>query len=487
MPDFKFVGAAYTAPSIYQSDQECINYYPEVDPMKNPGMPQMNMAAQRGTIALYPTPGLVEELQLPNVGPIRAMHPLPGSTAIITVCGSSVYLINAGFNATYIGELFSSTGYCGISDNVLSAMIVDVNSRYSLDLATNTLTMIPYSDGPFIGGSCVDVVDNFLVYARPNSQQWAATDALSTTTQALSFASKFGSSDNLVGLIVDHRQVYLLGEFTSEVWVDVGTFPFPFEIIPGSSMQHGCAAVRSISRLGNSFALLSKDTRGQAIVCVMNGYSMERISTHAIENSMVGVSISDASAFTYQMEGHEFYVLTVPSIDLTWVFDAATGLWHKWLYWDAAKGFTRHRGNCCAVMNDQIVIGDYENGKIYSLSQTAETDAGTPVVRVRRAPHLTTDFQRQYFSELQIQFEPGVGLSTGQGSNPQAMLRWSDDGGSTWSSEHWVTIGAQGQFKNRAIWRRLGSARDRIFEVTVSDPVNCSIISANLKATAGAN
>ena len=107
--------------------------------------------------------------------------------------------------------------------------------------------------------------------------------------------------------------------------------------------------------------------------------------------------------------------------------------------------------------------------------------------RVRRAPHLTTDLQRQYFESFQIQFQPGVGLNNGQGQDPQAMLRWSNDGGSTWSREYWVTIGQQGKYKNRAIWRRLGWARDRIFEVSMTDPVKAVIVSANLKGEGGEN
>jgi hypothetical protein len=67
------------------------------------------------------------------------------------------------------------------------------------------------------------------------------------------------------------------------------------------------------------------------------------------------------------------------------------------------------------------------------------------------------------------------------------MLRWSNDGGSTWSNEYWTSIGRIGRYLNRAIWRRLGMSRDRIFEVTVSDPVKCVIVSANLKATQGEN
>jgi hypothetical protein len=67
------------------------------------------------------------------------------------------------------------------------------------------------------------------------------------------------------------------------------------------------------------------------------------------------------------------------------------------------------------------------------------------------------------------------------------MLRWSNDGGSTWSNEHWVSVGQQGKYKNRAIWRRLGQARDRVFEVVVTDPVKMVIVSANLKASGAEN
>jgi len=104
--------------------------------------------------------------------------------------------------------------------------------------------------------------------------------------------------------------------------------------------------------------------------------------------------------------------------------------------------------------------------------------------------------QRQYFDELQLQFQPGVGLEgittpplnqETIGANPQAMLRWSSDGGSTWSNEHWAEIGKVGKYKNRIIWRRLGWARDRIYEVVVTDPINAVIVSANLKASAGEN
>jgi len=620
MPDFGFVGPSYEAPSIYQDAQECINYFPEIDPLKQPG--------DRGVVALYPTPGLTSQVVLQTAQEVRGMRTVSGGAQLVAVGGPYLYALTSNLVPTIVGVLNSSTGSVGITDNGLNVYIVDGTYRYTWrisspasavftgsisgttltvtamtsgtiaisqalfglsisaetvitalgtgtggvgtytvnnsqtissetmnsatvgavvtgSMATTTLTVtavtsgtlyvgqtvrgagvttntiitalgtgtggtgtytinnsqtfssgtlyglnytiIPSTDGAFTGANVVDIVDNYFVYNRPSTQQWAASGLLSPITAALSFASKDGAPDNLVSLIVDHREVYLLGENSSEVWVDTGSVPFAFQRIPGTSTQHGIAAVFSMARVGNSFAYVSKNIRGQAEIVMMNGYVPSRISTHAVENTLTGQTISDAVAWTYQLEGHEVYVVSFPTIDITWAYDATTTMWHKWLYNDNNNVYHRCRGNCAALFQGNVLVGDYANGIIYKLDRNNYTDNGQPIKRLRRAPHIVTDLQRQYFDELQIQFQPGVGLSTGQGNDPQAMLRWSDDGGSTWSSEHWATIGLTGAYKNRAIWRRLGQTRDRVFEVTVTDPIKAVIISANLKASQGEN
>jgi hypothetical protein len=623
MPDFGFVGAAYEAPSIYQDAQECINFFPEIDPTKPQG--------DRGIMALYPTPGLETVVILPNQEEVRGIRTLSGGTQVVTVCGDFVYVMEDDYTPKMIGQMNTATGLVGIVDNGVNVYIVDEAYRYcwfisnpssaiftgsissttltvtsvlsgtiavgqaifGQGMAQNTVitalgtgsggvgtytvsdsqtvtsttinstaapaivtgaisgttltvsavtsgtlkigqtiegtgvtdgtiitafgtgsggagtytvsasqtvssttiyalnwTVLPANDGPFEGGGTVDITDNYFVYNKPDSQLWAASDLLSPITDPLSFASKDGSPDDLVSIIVDRREVYLLGEMSSEVWINSGAVPFPFTRIPGTSTQQGIAAQYSMSRMGNSFAYVSKNNRGEAMIVRMNGYFPERISTHAVETTLVNQNVSNAIAWTYQLEGHEVYVVTFPSIGtngLTWAYDNTTGLWHKWLYRNNQNEYERHRGNCCAFFNQQVLVGDYENGKIYQLSRNYYTDDGQPIRRIRRAPHITTDLQRQYFHELQIQFQPGVGLSTGQGDDPQAMLRWSNDGGSTWSNEYWTTIGKQGKYLNRAIWRRLGFSRDKVFEVSISDPVKAVIISANLKAEAGEN
>jgi len=621
--DFGFVGAAYEAPSIYQDAQECINFYPEIDPTKAQG--------ERGIIALYPTPGLQTVAIMPNQEEVRGIRTLSGGEQVVVVCGDFVYVMESDYTPKMIGQMNSNSGLVGIVDNGVNVYIVDGTYRYTWfisnpssaiftgSISTTTLTVdsmlsgtiavgqaifgegiaqntvitalgtgtggagtytvsdsqtvattqinsvaapaiftgditgttldvtavssgtlqigqtleganvtdgtiitafgtgtggtgtytvspsqtaasatiyalnwtvLPNTDGAFEGGGTVDITDNYFIYNKPGSQLWAASDLLSPITDPLSFASKDGSPDDLVALIVDRREVYLLGEMSSEVWIDSGAVPFPFTRIPGTSTQQGIAAQWSCARMGNSFAYVSKNNRGEAMIVRMNGYFPERISTHAVETTLVNQNVSDALAWTYQLEGHEVYVVTFPSIGengLTWAFDNTTGLWHKWLYRNNQNQFERHRGNCCAFFNQQVLVGDYENGKIYQVAREFYTDDGQPIRRIRRAPHITSDLQRQYFHELQIQFQPGVGLSSGQGQDPQAMLRWSNDGGSTWSNEYWTSIGKQGKYQNRAIWRRLGWSRDKVFEVSVSDPVKAVIISANLKAEAGEN
>jgi hypothetical protein len=623
MPDFGFVGAAYEAPSITQDAQECINFYPEIDPTKAQG--------ERGIVALYPTPGLETVAIFPNQEEVRGLRTLSGGQQVVAVCGDFVYVLESNLTPVIVGQLNTATGQVGIVDNGVNVYIVDDSYRYTWfisapssaiftgSISSTTLTVtsvqsgtiaigqaifgqgvaqnsvitalgtgtggvgtytvsdsqtvastainsvaspaivtgaisgttltvsavtsgtlkigqtiegsgvtdgtiitafgtgsggagtytvsasqtvssttiyalnwtvLPSTDGAFEGGGTVDISDNYFVYNKPQSQLWAASDLLSPITDPLSFASKDGSPDDLVAIIVDRREVYLLGEMSSEAWLDVGSVPFPFQRIQGSSTQQGIAAAYSCARVGNSFAYVSKNNRGEATIVQMNGYIPQRISTHAVETTLVGQDVSDAIAWTYQLEGHETYVVTFPSIGtngLTWAYDITTGLWHKWLYTNNQNEYERHRGNCCCFFNQQVLLGDYENGKLYRLSLSQYTDDGQLIRRVRRCPHITTDLQRQYFAELQIQFQPGVGLPVGQGQDPQAMLRWSDDGGFTWSNENWVTIGKQGQYFTRAMWRRLGFARDRIFEVVVTDPIKAVIVSANLKAEAGDN
>lgn len=479
--DFSFVGGAYEAPSLIQDAQELINWYPEIDPTKPEG--------ERGVIALYPTPGLPSALVCPQAGvPVRGFRVIPGGSLLLAVCGNTLYSITTNYVATAVGTLQPNTGMgrVYITDNGVAAYLTDGSNRYTYTWGTNTFALVATTDGAFTGGNVCDITDNFIIYNRPNSNQFGCTNVGDIISGATNVGSKIGAPDNIVSLIAWNRYISLLGEKTSETWQDVGTFPFPFAIIPGASMQHGCAAQDSVARFGETIAFLARDDRGRNVVVQMVGFAPKRISTHAVENAISKYSTtSDAIGMSYQQGGHEFYLLTFPIADVTWCYDLATQLWHKRAWRDPNNILHRHRANCIATFNGQVIVGDWENGNIYAFSQTTYTDNGVAIPCIRRCPHLTQDLRWQFFHQLQIQFQPGVGLQSGQGSDPVALLRWSDDGGSTYGNVHTANIGKVGAYKNRCQWQRLGSARDRIFEVTVTDPVYRVIVSANLNASPG--
>lgn len=484
MPEMGFVGASYVARSIYQDDQECINWYPETDPTKlsrDPASPH-----QRGVTALYPTPGLTVKTTLAANELGRGTYTRSDGGVMYAVSGYKLYSIDSSFTASEIATLNSNSGPVSMTDNGTSLYLCDGTTRYYYTWATATFAVA--NDGAFTGASRVDIVDTYCIYNRPGTNQWGCTDAGDVVSSALNFASKDSAPDPIVSLIVNKRDIFLLGLRVSEVWINVGAFPFPFQRIPGTSMQHGVASSASVSRLGDSFAFLAIDDRGKAVAVQMNGYSPVRISTHATEYAWSQYStVSDAVAYTYQREGHEFYVLSFPSADVTWVYDLATTLWHKWLWRDSSNVLHRHRGAFGCFFQGLNITQDWANGTIYELDTDVYTDAGDTILRRRRCPHITSDLNRVFHHSLQIQFQPGVGLQSGQGSNPKCILRWSNDGGSTWGNDHLLTIGMAGQYKHRAIKRALGEARDRIYEVDVTDPINAVIVSSELKVSPGAN
>jgi hypothetical protein len=479
----EFVGPAYKTQSLYAGDQLAINLYPEKVDFE-----------EKTKINYYSTPGCgVAFATLAAGSEVRGCWVLPGGQSSLWVCGSGVYLVTITGAVTSVGTVNSSAGQVRMRDNTIAVELTDGDQQWTYTIASGAFAQNAAANALFTSKT-IEYADGFFVTFNVNSQVFYMSDVNNTTYSLPYFASKSGDSDNVVGGVFFDRQLFLIGERTTELWYDVGGATLPYNRIEGAFLQYGCAAPYTIAVLKTGVIWLTRDARGFAEVWRTEGFTPERVSTHAMEYVWQSyTSVTDALAWTYQHNGHEFYVLTFPSANLgygaTWVYDTTTGLWHQRGWWDAANSrFHRARLNCVCVMGSLVLVGDYANGNIYQLSDSVYTEAGgTPLVRVRRAPHVQSDHVQLFFERLQVEFEPGVGLSSGQGSNPQAMLKWSDDGGSSWSSEHWTSIGVQGNYLNRALWVSLGSARDRIFEVRVSDPVKCNIINATLEVSEGAH
>ncbi len=502
------LGSSYVARSVNAADNRMVNLFPEVIPEggKEPGF--LNRA-----------PGL-NFLQTIGTGPIRGLwaHQTNGSDFYV-VSGTEVYQLT-GLTSTpvKIGNV-AAGGPVSIADNGTQIFFACNGPSYIFNEATHTFKQI--TDPDFPGAVTVAYLDGYFVFNEPNSQRVWVTQLLDgTSIDPLDFASAEGSPDGLVAINVDHREAWLFGSDSVEVWYDAGLADFPLTRIQGAFNEIGCVAAFSVAKLDNSLFWLGTDARGQGIVYKANGYTGQRVSTHAIEYAIAQYgNISDAIAYTYQQEGHGFYVLTFPSANATWVYDAATQAWHERA--GLVNGqFTRHRSNCQCNFEGNTVVGDFENGNIYTLDLDVYADNGQPQKWLRSWRALPTgqnNLNRSAHHSLQLDAETGVGLNglttgeniylTTESGNPlitengefilsavgavpvpapQAMLRWSDDGGHTWSNEHWTSMGRIGEYGHRTIWRRLGMTlklRDRVYEVSGTDPVKLAIMGAELHAS----
>lgn len=333
--------------------------------------------------------------------------------------------------------------------------------------------------------SHIAFIDGWLIINRVGSQRFATSAPVPYTMifDPLFFALKDSQSDNLQGLQELNRELWLIGERASEIWFNAGGANFAFQRIPGAAPPIGTSAPQSITKVGDSLAWLGRTSEGENIVIQTQQYSWKRMSQHGVEHQISGYPlISDAFAFAYEEEGHLFYMLTFPTADKTWCWDS-NSTWHERAKFNVATGtFHRHRSNCFMNLQNLRLVGDYETGKVHQMSRKFFTDAGEPIVAVRRCPHLWSaeDRKKVFSSVIQIDFAPGVGLQNGQGSVPRLMLKWSNDAGATFTVEYFVNVGAVGKTKNRAIKRRLGSYFDRVYEVQYSEPTNRDIVGATI-------
>ena len=530
------LGSSYVARSINAADARMVNLFPEVVPEGGQMPAFLNRA-----------PGLKLQ-QAVGTGPIRGLwaHQTQGADFFV-VSGNEVYKLSSLTGTPVLLGSVTGTGPVSIADNGNQIIFACNPDAFVYTESTNTFVQV--TDPDFPGAVTVGYLDGYFVFNPPNSQRLYVSSLLDgTQIDPLDFVSAEGSPDGIVGLIVDHREVWVFGTDSAEVWYNAGTADFPLARIQGAFNEIGCVAPYSIAKVDNGVFWLGADARGQGIVYRANGYVGQRVSTHAVEWQIQQYSnMSDAVAYTYQQDGHAFYVLNFPSGNTTWVLDVATGAWHERAYFNEGV-FSRHRGNNQCNFLGNIVIGDHLNANIYTFDLTTYADNGTPQKWLRSWRALPTgqnNLKRTAQHNLQIMFESGVGLSgldpadpffgllltessnaplpqnevtldldftdqtyaaftassvgdflitesgdyievtplTVQGANPQAMLRWSDDGGHTWSNEHWTSIGRIGGYGQRAIWRRLGMTmklRDRVYEVSGTDPVKLVIIDAEL-------
>lgn len=468
--ELQLIGAASRARSVNVQPDYRMNLHVEI--------------ADNRVMSMYPRHGLQTWVNFGGSGGIRGQITAGGYDWV--VAGNTLYRVAASGTYTSIGAVGGS-GAVAMAENGTQIMIGCGSSLgYVVTIAAATIAQI--TDPDFVGADWVWFLDGFFLFGLTGSSQFYGTALYDATSiDALDFASAEGAPDSIVVGIVDHRELLLFGEGSTEGWRNTGANGFPWERMDGAFMEHGCAARLSAVKIDNSVFFVGQDDKGRGMVWRIDGYSPVRISTHAVETAIAGYSdISDAYAWSFQDAGHTYYVLTFPSANATWCYDCANQTWSPYGWRNPVTATQdRHRGANHVLFGGHHVVGDHSLPILYRMRADMFADAGEPISQIYRFPYPRSENKRVFIERTELVCETGIGLVIGQGSDPQAMLRISRDGGHTWGNERLVSLGEIGQYSKRAYWNRCGQGRQLVGEITVTDPVATAWIGISVQIEEG--
>lgn len=448
-----FVGPSYNLPAWPADVQRTIGMIPV--PLE-PGN-------GKSLWAFRDAPGLVEFADLGQ--PIRGLY--RAADRVFAVAGSVLYeILETGVTVSR-GSLSSSADAVGMSANSVQLAVSDGALLYALTLADNTLESVA-----FPGGAKIEYLNQRILFVHRDSQRFGWTGLVDAQTiGALSFASAESSPDKLTGLAVNNLEVFLFGTETGEPWQNT-TSASIFERNDGGVFQVGAVAEFSIQKLDTSLVWLASSVQGQGAVFMLLGYSPRRISTQLVEQRLAGLDLSQAYAFTYEADRSLFYVLQVPGLDSTLVYDAFSGQWHEMV--ELVNGeYTRWRANSHVFAFGYNLVGD-SAGKVYRLDNDTHTNAGDPLVRDRIMPTLATPGRKRVHPNRFV-------LDCERGTGGQAAFRYSIDGGRTWSGWKAKSLGAIGDYGKLVQWKRLNAGRDIVVQVRCTDDVPFNPVSGGLE------
>lgn len=481
-----FVGQSYTLRNTSYDRQRTLNMYPEVNETQQ---------GKAGEIAqLTSTPGLTQLISSAGAGG-RCLY-VAGDNKLYYATSAALYRIDgnytsSGWTKTLLTN-YTTTGPVFMTDNGTHLFLVSDGGGITYDLNTTAVAVISG-----VSPSACTFLDGYVVMTDKDTNQFYWTDLYSTTVDPLNFATAEANTDRLLHVLNNNEDLWLFGEKTIELWYNAAgissssnvTFARRTNVL----IETGLAAIGSVCKLNmNRLVFMSQDDRGGPVVTMTDGYTPKRISTFAVEQALNAATagtggIASSTAYVYTQDGHTFYCLNVPGLTSTWVYDVTTSeqlgvpTWHERQTTGARNLAEGH-----AFFKNKHIVSDYSTGAVYFIDQDNYTDNGATITRQRVCPHMVEDFKRIFYNWVQLD------MLVAQGSvsypNPTVTLEYSNDGGNTWNTPTTRGTGKAGvgqSYNTRVIFNRLGQGRDRVFRVTMTDPVFWAISGASYEAVKG--
>jgi len=464
MARYPLFGTGLKGKSANATAQSRVNFYLEQRP-----------ESDKTPMVAYNTPGKVFVVSFGDT-PVRGIRAV--GDLYYVVHRGTLYSVNNAAIKTVLGVLLTASGRVSMQDNGNILQIVDGQYGYTYNISTGVYAQV--TDPDFVPGFTNSWLQGYFIKDRrgsTNKIEWGRFDISTdgSTYDALDFANAESNPDYIVATFVDHGEAIFFGGETTEFWTNSGTPDFPLAYQGSATIEWGLAARWSVTKFKDSIMFLARNRMGQVQVVQLNAYTPQIVS--GVDLGYIinrYAAVEDATAFSYMLNEHPMYQINFPTANASWLYDGSTGAWSE-----IKSSGNRDRAEIGALYLNNYLITDYQNGNIYKLDGDTYSENGTEIQRSITTRHVAGE---EYIGigRIILDIEPGVGLISGQGSNPQVMLEVSKDGGHTWGQQLWRSFGKIGEYKARAYWNRIGSSRDHVYRFSFSDPVRIVVLGAYL-------
>lgn len=466
-----FATNAYQNDSLPVSAQQCVNAYAEREPPDT-----------KTPVAVFGTPGITEFVEV-GLGPIRGFCEHVG--VLYAVSGDELYSVaEDGTTALIGGGITGGTMPVAMSSNGTQLCVVDGTYGFIYNSTTGVYQQIVNAN--FFSAHTVTFFDQYFVFERSGTAYVFLSGLLDGLSyNSLDTAAAEVQPQDVLATVNQQESLLVFSTGHIETWYDSGAANFPFQRVDGGTIERGLAAHHAVVKEDNSVFFLGDDV----VFYRLDGVLPRRISTHAIEAEWQSYdTVADAVCWSQTFNGHKWVFVTFPTGNATWVYDIATGLWHQRVSYDInGNSLGRWVGNCAIRIYERDFVGSAYTGQIGYVDPTVFSEFGNIFPMTLTSPPTHQDRKRVFYANFEVDMETGVGIVSGQGSDPQAMLQWSNDGSRSWSTlQPWRSIGAIGATQTRVRWAGpLGQARQRTWRLGVSDPVKRVVLSARCDVAVG--
>lgn len=434
------------------SAQRMVNCYLETAPPAS--------KSQVDVVASY---GIAEFTTVGN-GPMRGGTVVNGVPYIVS--GNALHRVAQNGTVTSLGTVPGNSDVTMMGDGQNVVMVTNPEMY-----VYNGTTVAQVTDPDFPGASWVGYLDGYAVIIEPGSGRiWVAGPLTPASWNALDFATAEGAPDDVLWGVIDHREFLPFGRETVEAWYNSGNADFPLDRVQSGFIERGIMSAGAAGKSDNGVYFLGND----GIAYRLEGYTPVRVSHHQFEAAIERYADKTCTVIPWTEGGHKFVAFKFT--EGCWLFDIATQLWHE------RNSYLQNtwRGKFVLQAYGKYLVADSDSNKLGQFSAETFTEFGEVLRSECTSAAVFEENRMIEHSMLELCFETGVGLTSGQGSDPQVMLQFSDDGGRTWSNEKFRGLGRIGEFKTRVRFARMGSSRDRVYRYAISDPVRRTLTNALL-------